>query len=140
MGLDSSAPRPAGVEAQAESQRVTVRWQAVEGAQGYLVTVDDGESTRVLGTSSTECSFAATNGRVYAAHVSAVTSAGDVGPASEPVGARPSLEGELWYLAAGLAVVWVAIWLYAAFVVRRQNELLARYEALFKERESGESP
>jgi hypothetical protein len=142
-GLDVDPGRPT---VSPDNQALVVTWPsvAVDDAErtvaGYRLFVFDGQSQHVFETSSTECRVSAVNGRSYAVQVAVVWDDGTLGPRSEPAAAQPAFEQDFAVLAAGLAVVWVGVWLYAFLLVRQQRRLMDRYEALFKNGESGGGP
>ena len=138
--VDQTAARVGAVHIEAGNQVLDISWDPVPGAPGYLVTVySEGQHVDYL-TARAQCSVSATNGRPYAVQVAAFASDGSVGPGSDPVAATPAFAGDFAFLAAGLAVVWIAVWGYALILARKQQRLMARYEALLNVRPSRDAP
>lgn len=137
---------PTNVRVDAGSQILTIHWDPVDddAVRGYLVRVHGPDGTlvdesRTNGTTATTRDVI--NDRSYAVQVAALDENGQAGAWSAPVGATPTLKHDQTYLALGLIVVWLGIWVYALALTRIERNLRQRFHEIQSEKERlGERP
>jgi hypothetical protein len=130
----AQAPPVEGVEVESGNHVLQIRWKPVEGASSYTVHVySDGAILQRINTTEAHATFRGTNDKAYAIQVSARDAQGVEGPLSPPVAGMPTLRGDQTYLALGLIIVWLGIWLYATLLTRTERRLQDRLDKLMAE-------
>lgn len=133
------AQAPAQVEnvrVEAGNQILRVTWDPVAGAPGYTVVVyqDGSELQRADATTNQFVTRNVINDRPYAVAVAARASDGSLGPWSAPAAGVPTSRYDQTYLALGLGLTWVGLWLYAALLTRAERDLHNKIDSLTGDR------
>ena len=132
----AQAPIPAVENLQVEpgNQILRIRWDALgdPAVAGYYVYVysDRGLIQQINTPDAAATYYGAVNDRTYTVQIAAHDASGAPGALSAPVGATPTLRHDQTYLAVGLMIVWLGIWIYAMLLTRAERDLSARVERL----------